>query len=283
MGHGDCVITLSLLSRLPPQAPAFEIIGTAATTRVSALLARPLPVTEVLPGMAALYTIRHEGWRKAAADFFTLRKALHARARPGDILAFERDLRRSRWLVPPRTILKFSPEHTSGYEDRRIWLQDLFGVPLDWPARTGSSASVRRVAINPCARTPDRQLPAAAMESVLACAKRHSWKLTLIDPQKAFAEYRSRVSEYRDGMMPLAQAADLLRGADLYIGPDSFFLHLAYYLGVSPFGIFLPDWLYFLLPGSRESHAYCDFDQARTPGGLERALERFLVGTTSSA
>lgn len=274
MAYGDCLVTLSQLERLPPGARPYSLLGTAITGRISGLLRTPLPVVELLPDKAAFYTIKERGPIAAVQDFLKLRWELGARARPGDVFAYERPILRNRALHPRGCVAVYAPFASSAYDDRQALVRKLFGAAAPWQACAAPQRAVRKVLINPCARYRNRWLSPSIIENLLAIAAQRGWSLTLLDPCARYGAFRERVAHY-ETQLPLGEAASLLRGADLYVGPDSFFVHLAYYYAVPCFGFFHPDWLYFLLPGARERGNWCSFDQAEDRGVLSRALGDF--------
>lgn len=274
MAYGDCLVTLSQLEQLPPDARPYSLLGTAITGRISGLLHRPLPVTELLPDKAAFYTIKERGAVAAVQDFITLRRELAARAQPGDVFAYERPILRNRALHPRGCTAVYAPFGASAYEDRQTLVRELFGSAAAWQPCALPQRPVLNVLVNPCARYRHRWLSPAIIENLLVIAAQRGWNLTLLDPCARYGGLRERVARY-ETQLPLAAAAALLRDADLYVGPDSFFVHLAYYYGVPCFGFFHPDWLYFLLPGARERGNWCSFDQAEDRALLSRALGDF--------
>lgn len=274
MAYGDCLITLSQLEAIDPGAD-WQLIGTGVTRRVSQLLRRPLPVVELLPDKAAFYTIKERGPLAAIRDYRHVRRELRSRCRPGDHLAFERRDLRNSGLLPPGTAGLYPPLSPSVYDDRRALVQSLFGHSREWAPARPPEQPVRRVLVNPCARYRRRHLSALLMENLLRLAGDRNWELTLVDPCGAYGDWASRVHAYLP-RPELGDAAARLREADLYLGPDSFFVHLAYYYGVPHLGFYYPDHLYFLTPGMREHGGWLAFDAVEDYARLDAGVQRFL-------
>lgn len=275
LAYGDCLITLSLLERLNPAAPDFQILGTTITSEVSALLHTPLPVTELLKDRAAFYAITEYGPGKACLDFFSLRAALKQRCDRNDILAFERNDLRTRAVKPLGIRAILPPQTHHAYFDRQALVRQLFDTAPEWEAMVKPRAAIRSVLINPCARFGNRWLSPEIVENLIAIATQNHWALALLDPCGRYADYRHQVARY-EHQTTLADAAALLQASDLYVGPDSFFIHLAYYYRVPLFGIYFAHYHDFLAPGMAELGNFTDFESARNRQHLEEKLMTFL-------
>lgn len=282
LAYGDCLITLSLIEQIKPAAPDFQILGTAITSKVSALLRTPLPVTELLDDRAAFYAIKEYGARKAFMDFFSLRAALKQRCGRNDLLAFERNDLRTRAVKPFGVPAILPPQTHRAYLDRQVLVRQLFGTVPEWAPTVRPRAAIRSVLINPCARFGNRWLAPEIVENVIAIAAQNDWTLTLLDPCGRYADYRHRVARY-EHQSTLTDATALLKTSDLYIGPDSFFIHLAYYYRIPLFGFFFSHYHDFLAPGMAQLGNFTDFESARNRQHLEEKLMTFLQpGSRSS-
>jgi hypothetical protein len=238
------------------------------------LLEQPLPVTELLPDKAAFYTIKENGPWHALRDFAALRRGLTKFAGPGDVFAFERWDLRNVAVKPLRSKGGYAPKSASAYVDRRALVRELFGAAPEWPTPARPAASIRSVVVDPCARFRHRWLSPQIVDNILAVSQSNGWAVTLLDPCKRYAAYRDRV-ECCLPVPSLTEAVARLRATNLYIGPDSFFIHLAYYFGV-PFFDFYPDNLYFQTPGMQQQQNFMPFQDALDWIALERALADHL-------
>lgn len=276
LAFGDSIISLALLDQARSEGAEFQIIGTGITQQVAQLFRDPLPVDQILPSKAAFNTIKERGPRAAWADWLLARRALRQRCLPGDLLVFERDDYRNRLLVPKGCKADYAGASGNVYQDRRDQARALFGgFASTWPTVGRPDSEPRRVMINPCARYRRRHLQPAIMENVLALCARRNWAVTLVDPSLEYAGYRERVANYLP-TPELSAAADELRHSDLYIGPDSFFIHLAYFFQVPHFGFFYPDHLVFQTPGMAALGGWASFEDAADPLRLAARMDAYL-------
>nr|MBV6630651.1 glycosyltransferase family 9 protein [Oceanococcus sp. HetDA_MAG_MS8] len=275
MAFGDALITLSVLERAREQGAQFNIIGTGLTRQVSEQMRFPLPIHSILPDKAAFNTVKERGVLAAVRDLGLAWWRLGRQTNPGDMLVFERDGIRNRLLVWPGRQGCYTPTGRSVYEDRRILLESLLGVQCPWPSLRLPQHSVRRVVINPCARYRERWLSSKVIDNVVLLAKERCWKITLIDPCGQYLQYSGRVDTYL-AKPKLADAVQALLAGDLYIGPDSFFVHLAYYFNIPHFGFFQPGHLVFQPPGMRETGNWLAFDQVEKYQMLANGVDGYL-------
>ncbi|MGH8461591.1 MAG: glycosyltransferase family 9 protein [Stenotrophobium sp.] len=274
MGYGDCLITLSLLERLGPVEREYEIVGTAVTARISALLNRPLPVVELLPDKAAFYTVKEDGPWKALQDWFSVNRSLRRLSRSGDIFAFERRDLRNRSVKPLRCVGVYAPQTHCAYNDRQTLVRELFGHAPEWTPAASPQNAVRSVVINPCARYRHKWLTPEILKNLMEIAAQRGWSVTVLDPCGSHAQFSGHARYI--ARPALADAAAILKSSDLYIGPDSFFIHLAYYYRVPLFGIFVPQNHDFQVPGMAQLGNCMNLDAAADRTALERTLSAFL-------
>jgi hypothetical protein len=275
MGYGDSLITLSLLERAGAAAQEIRVAGTGVTAAVSALLRRPAPPLhrQLFADVAAFYVVRERGPLRAAADFARFR-AWSRGLGPGDTLIFEKADWRHRWLVPRHTCRVLQvPRATTAYADRERSLRPWLGEQ-PWPGAPAPRGTARRLLINPSARARDRELGRPVLDAALRLAAEAGTEVCLLDPQGRHEWLRTHVHSYLGGA-PLSEAAAALRESDRYLGPDSFFMHLAYYYGKPQLALFHPHNMYFLPPGLSESGEYLHFGQAQG-APLQAALRRLL-------
>ncbi|HEX4872508.1 MAG TPA: glycosyltransferase family 9 protein [Nevskiaceae bacterium] len=265
--YGDCLILLSLLERLHPPHPPLRVLGSGLSAEVAALLRRPLSVEPVLPGKAAFYALHSRGLRAGAREWLQLRRHLRQTVAPGDTVLFERARWRHRGLVPGGVRVIEGAPHASAYERYRSAVEQAFGQPLPWTPAV-APGRIRQVVVNPAAGAAARWLSASAVAHLAAACRERGWTLCLIDPlDQHGALDASGLRRLRRPALP--EAVQALRSADLYIGPDSFFLHLAYYWRVPALGVFQPGDQEFLPPGSQ---APLTFAQTLDPAVWRRAL-----------
>jgi hypothetical protein len=276
--YGDCLISLSLLHRLPNPPPGIEVLGTAVTERVAALTGlNRLPIRRTLADVAAFYDVKVRGAAQALEDLLHLRSELRRTMGPGDVLLVEHEDWRNHLLLPRRSGRYLEPRRQhSIYVDRARMLEVVFGVPLQLEPCRRAPPAPRSLLINPGARQAFRSLPAAVVNNLIDYAGRRGIPVRLLDPQASMEFLRPRVAGYLKSP-PLEEAITWLREADWYIGADSFFLHLAYHYGIAPFGVTPWRSFYFAPPGLLEQEAHMLLDVASDPRALAAALDRALL------
>lgn len=275
MAYGDSLITLSQLEQCD-NTGNWRIIGTGVTRKVAALLTQPLDVIEILPDKAAFNSIKEYGAQAALRDFFAVRHKLSLLSQPGDWLVFERcDLRNG--LLMPRSRRQYCAARERGaYEDRRLLVQKALGSSREWKPGARLSGPIRRILVNPCARYSHRWLTDRLMSNVIRLCRSNRWQIVLVDPCGQYGAFASEVDLYQ--LRPqLMEAAAELRRSDLYIGPDSFFMHLAYYYGLPHIGFFHLDNLYFMTPDMQRRGNWLNFGDADDLTRLEGAIERLAA------
>jgi hypothetical protein len=282
VAYGDSLITLSILEQLPAHAHTYRLLGSAVTRDVAKLLRTSLPVQTLLDHEAALYTIREHGVLKAYRDFLSLKSGFDRLAKYGDVFAFEfRDTRN--WALVPRKCRamyagrKHGRPGDSVYEDRRSFINNLLGTSYKWTQSPRPNPNIQKVLINPHARHQSRRLSPETINILANIAERENWSISLIDVSGDFKALQGRVDNYV--LQPsLEEACDMLASSQLYIGPDSFFLHLAYYHKVPCFGFFMRNHLIYLPPGMRELNSFIFFDDSRNSMAIEKRLSSFVHG-----
>lgn len=272
MGYGDCLITLSLLEQLGERDTSIRVLGTGATLRVSSLLRKPVPVLPLIHDDAAFYTIKEKGVSQSIADFLSIRRSLQCMLQPGDRLGLERRILRNRLLLPQGVVPIWTQATPCIYDDRQELVRKICGVVYPWKSCAPLARPPRRVLLNPWARYANRRLDKATMENLLSEARRRGWELSLLDPTRRYGHLSQMVAQYVPEPA-LEYAATLLRKSDFYVGPDSFFMHLAYYFDVPFLGFFLPNWHVFMPPGVRALGNGLSFNGARDSVVLQRKLD----------
>ena len=116
----------------------------------------------------------------------------------------------------------------------------------------------------------------AAIDSILHMVTEFGTEVCLIDVDGRYAVLQSRIHTYLR-RPSLNDAVMALREADRYIGPDSFFMHLAYYFRIPFLAFFRPTDMYFAPPGMLKQGNYITFSDAAHKDQLRRKLRTFLL------
>jgi hypothetical protein len=277
LGYGDCLITLSLLEQQPLMAKAkCVVVGTQVTVRVAALMRDPpSSILSILPDMASFYALKKQGPFRAFADAVAVRKWGRQTLTSDDMLLFEKNDWRSGWLTPRKVAAVYKvPRRENVYVDRAQVLQNFCGPLILSPCET-SSSRLKRLLLNPSSRQRSKILGAPIINAILAAAQDASVEVCLIDVDGTFKAWCDQVATYCSAPK-LKDSAALLDAADCYIGPDSFFMHLAYYRKVPFFGFFQRGNVYFAPPGMLDAGNYAYFDEAQDISKLQIKLSKFL-------
>lgn len=270
---GDCLITLALVEDAVAQGAALSVIGTGLTARVSKLLNHPLPVNVVFPTLPAFYDLRVRGVWHGINDLISVRRALRQAVPPTSRLGFERRDVRNQLLVPRRVEAVWANATGRTYFDRQQLVNELTGTKTRCPACMKVKHKVQTVLLNPGARQAFRCFDTATMESLLVEGRRRGWTQIIVDATGAYAQYAGHVDQYY--LKPdLKDAVALLKSADYYIGPDSFFMHLACYFKV-PFLAVTPTekWSSFVPVGMDELENRLTFSEVSSAHMLSKKLD----------
>lgn len=275
LGYGDALITLALARQAAPQLRGLELVGTPITRRVlHEILEWPeLPFTELLPDHAAFFRLREAGLTAGLRELARCRRWARTTLRPDDRLLLEKSDLRNRFAfgAGPATLLQ-PPRALPTYAARATLWGRAAGVDLVL-AESRFVAPPRRVLVNPAARAPHRTLGIDAVQNLVRVFAEGGAAVTLIDPEGRFAAARTEFAQYV-GRVSLREATSLMRAHDLYVGPDSFFIHLAYYCGL-PFLAVLPQAGFdfrFAPPGTERLGHTLTLAQAADPQALREVL-----------
>lgn len=281
LGHGDSLITGTILERDLGRQSGVKAVGTEVTRRSWALLRHPLSPDFVLfPEIPGFYSVRENGVVAATRDIVRLRHWARRHMRRGDMTIFEHhDKRRNflimgglgRRLVAPR-------KRSSAYWDRSECLGRELGIIHEWKASQPVCGPGKQLVVNPRGRHKSRALSVGAIRSIARVAKGLECSVTLLDPHEDYAGLETEVDAY-ERKQPLHDAAQVLRGADRYIGPDSFFSHLAYYFGIPQLSVFRRTWLYFVPPGLSDAGGVVYEDEMTDESFWEKRVEHFIGGS----
>lgn len=281
LGYGDSLITGSILEYgLARRRRELRTVGTGITKSSWALLRAPLaPDIILFPDLPAFYSIRERGAAAATRDVMAIRRWARRNLTRWDTVILEHPDRLrgfiimgslGRRLVAPAL-------RDSAYRDRSDFLARELGCEYVWKPAKPASGAARRLLVNPRGRAKSRAIPVPAVRAIVRVAKHLQCEMTLLDPYGHYVELKTEVGKYIT-KQPLPEVSEALRAADRYIGPDSFFSHLAYYFGVPQISIFSRSWLYFVPPGLSEAGGVVFEDEVADECYWERKLERFIRG-----
>ncbi|MFO1433602.1 MAG: hypothetical protein U1F76_26485 [Candidatus Competibacteraceae bacterium] len=235
-GFGDCLISLYFLSQIPPERRNFRILGTGWTQEILSLLQlRDIAFDCVFDHIVAFYTVKKSGIWRAGRDlvkFVSLLRQSKAKRIILEIHDFR--LRLIRFMTPHAYI--HSPERGNVYSKRRELFANVFGVVPSLPDLCLPGDS-RRVVIHATSSRMTKDLQECEVRALIDWSKSTNAEPVLIDFDGRFSSLKHYVAEYYL-RPPLSQALEILRGCDLFVGVDSFFMHIAYLFSI-PFFVYL--------------------------------------------
>lgn len=284
LGYGDNLITGALLESFCLSPTRFRSIGTGVTARVWAILNRPIQPHEILfSDVPAFYTIRNSGVWAAICDLRKARAWASASLVSSDQVVFENTSRWRHQLLLGQvdcTVLE-TRRLTTAYMDRLNTLKPYIGG-FRWERAVEPVGSGQRLLINPDARSADRRLPTRMLDSVVNTAKACGTAVAMIDRYGEYRKFENRVEHYL--LDPtFKEAVVALQNSDRYFGPDSFFMHLAYYLRIPQVAVFHRKWTYFRPPGLLEQGAVLYFDELENDEYIGEKVSWLLAGGSSGA
>lgn len=281
LGYGDCLITLSLLEQ--SQIPAHDcvVVGSRVTTEVAHLLDRfDLSIVSLLPNRCSLFTlktaIKKGEIRSLLADWRAIRQWGRGVLIPRDTVIVEKSDWRNRLLFSGAYELRQIARMDGAYLDRATELSHHF-CTISLRSCATLEKKPQHLLVNPCAGSRGRSLSYSLINVMFRAAENEKVAVSLIDPDGSYKAFKDRAFRYI-WAPTLTDSDRLLRDTDLYIGPDSFFMHLAYYRGIPFFAFFQRGNVYFAPPGMIEANNYMFFDEARDQRKLDSRLRNLLSG-----
>lgn len=260
LGYGDSIITGSIIESMVADQDMY-LVGTNISKSAWSLLHKKLtPRVVLFDDFPAFYSIKASGFGAAWRDFEVAREWAVRNVKRDDSVIFERgkDLRSRLMLRGLGCEIVESYKEEGAYVDRANMLGPFCGVH-EWMAAERLCSRPKQILINPCARDRIRAVPKAALYEILKTLKEADVSVHLVDYDGSYDEFARLVNKYlyRPG---LETSVEHLRSSDFYIGPDSFFIHLAYYFRIPQLAFFWGRNTYFVPPGLVASGGVFFFD-----------------------
>ena len=273
LGYGDCLITGSIIENKRRAVVDVRLIGTRVSAESWSVLHAPIEPDEIiLNNIPAFYVIKSKSLAKAYIDFRKTRAWVINNVQEKDTVIFEKapDLR-NRLIMSGVDCEIVEIERRGGaYYDRSKALAPYYGLH-QWPDCERLLNSPKTVLINPDAREVKRQIHGAHLYIMAKAFKKLGARICLLDYNGAYRFCKDLADDYV--FKPtLKDAVSVLKSSDFYIGPDSFFTHLAYYLKVPQLAFFWKDNTYFEPPGLSRVGGVFYFDDLRDHGALEKKI-----------
>ncbi|AFI07156.1 glycosyltransferase family 9 protein [Helicobacter pylori] len=236
---GDNLITLSLLKEIASkQQRPLKILGTHLTLKIAKLLEckKHFEIIPLFENVPAFYDLKKQGVFLAMKDFLWLLKAIKKHKIKHLIL--EKQDFRSALLSQFIPITTPNKEIKNVYQNRQELFSQIYGHVFDNSQYSMSVKNPKKILINPFTRSIDRSIPLEHLQIVLKLLK--PFCVTLLDFEERYAFLQNEAAHYRT-KTNLEEVKNLILESDLYIGGDSFLIHLAYYLKKNYFIFFYRD------------------------------------------
>lgn len=253
LAFGDNLISLSLLQQLDTEV---YILGTKHTKDVAELMNiqnNKFHIEVVFENIPAFYDIRKQGIWLAIKDFAKfIRFVKYNKIKE---LVFEKkDFRASIICFFTQATPYFSASLTTNvYERRKELIEKVYAKEIALSAYKFKISNPKIILINPLTRSETRNIRKDHLKNILELLNSYEYEVYLIDIEKRYEDLNMNVKYYLTDTT-LQDLRFLLSISDLYIGGDSFLIHLAYYLKRNYFMIFYRDNDDFLPP-----NISCDF------------------------
>ncbi|WP_024949027.1 glycosyltransferase family 9 protein, partial [Helicobacter pylori] len=153
------------------------------------------------------------------------------------------------------------------YQNRQELFFQIYGHVFDHYPYPMNLKNPKKILINPFTRSTDRSISLEHLQIVLKLLK--PFCVTLLDFEERYAFLKDRVTHYRI-KTSLEEVKNLILENDLYIGGDSFLIHLAYYLKKNYFIFFYRDNDDFMPPNGKNEN----FLKAHKSHSIEQDLAK---------
>ncbi|AFI06192.1 glycosyltransferase family 9 protein [Helicobacter cetorum] len=236
---GDNLITLSLLKEIAnKQQKPLKILGTHLTLKIAKLLEceKHFEITPIFENVPAFYEIKKQGVIFAIKDFLLLLKAVKKHQIKHLIL--EKQDFRSSLLSKFIQVSTPSKEIKNIYKNRQELFSQIYGHVFDSTQYSIGLENPKKILINPFTRENYRNISLEHLQIVLKLLKPFS--ITLLDFEERYLFLKDEVAYYYT-KTSLEEVKNLILESDLYIGGDSFLIHLTYYLKKNYFIFFYRD------------------------------------------
>ncbi len=282
LGYGDSIITAMILELCGYDSINknldVRVIGNNNTAVVWNILGlQPHANIIAFDDIPAFYDLKNSNLVGIVRDFYQFRRILNT-LRDGDILFFEKPSEiRSNLLLKGSSLLPvFVPQKNNAYLDRAKVLGDLFSKKITFPEAHKPKCPAKSVLINPSARQKSRVLDFNTINILIEISCSLGVEVTLLDFYGNLSSFESKVAHYEYRPV-LEKSIELLKNSDRYIGPDSFFVHLAYFFKVPQLAFFKSSWIYFCPPGLLDQDGVYYFEDINKHDLLKSKLIKLLT------
>jgi len=236
---GDNLISLSLLKQLNGK---IDIIGTKHTSNIVKLmqLENKFNIVEIFDDIPAFYDIKKKGIIRAIVDFYKLIKYINTQ-NFNELIFEKKDFRTI--LISFLTNVKIitpNCRNINVYKKRKELIENVSHKKISFYNYKLKLCNPKKVVINPLTRVELKNIKDKHLEYIINILNKNNYEIYLIDIENKYNKFKSLVKYYLTDTT-LEDVKQLISQSDLYIGGDSFLIHLAYYLQKNYFIIFYID------------------------------------------
>ena len=251
---GDNLISLSLLEKLHERV---NVLGTKDTKIIIKLLGleENFNVRVVFDEIPAFYNIREKGFINALRDSLILLKYINNNNI--DKIVFEKNDFRSSILslILTKKVIRTKNNYKNTYKNRKDNIEYIYNknIQLDKYRLEVSKENTinKKILINPLTSKLHRNIRHKHLKYIIDELNRNGFHICLIDIENRYQEFKDDVNSYLTNTT-LDDVKELILISDLYIGADSFLVHLSYYLKKTYFIVFYQNNDDFLPPNAND-------------------------------
>lgn len=260
---GDNLISLSILEKLDKK---IIILGTKHTKNIVKLigLEDKFNIQVVFDDIPAFYDIRKKGLVKAIKDLYKFIRYIQ-KHQILEIIFEKKDFRSTLILFFTHARGYFPSQfNPKVYENRKELIENIYQQSIYLNNYLLKIETPKKILINPLTRVEVKNIDHRHLNFIINELSKYDYEIYLIDIEKRYQEFENKVQYYLTNTT-LEDVKQLINECDLYIGGDSFLIHLAYYLQKNYFMIFYRDNDDFLPPNITQdfyikAHESDDFD-----------------------
>lgn len=261
---GDNLISLSFLEQIDEK---IHILGTNYTKNIAKLMGAKnnFDIQLVFDDIPAFYDVKKQGVWAAIKDLYKFVEYIKNN-NIQEIIFEKKDFRgflisflcKSKIYEPNNLTLKI-------YDNRKELIEKIYNQSISLNHYTLKIQNPKIIVINPLTRVELKNIKHHHLIYIIEELKKFDYEIYLIDIEKKYEEFENIVQYYLR-YTTLDDVKKLIQRCDLYIGGDSFLIHLAYYLKRNYFVIFYRDNDDFLPPNIEldfyiKAHKNKNFDE----------------------
>jgi hypothetical protein len=245
---GDNLISLSALSSLTGRV---NVIGTKQTANVLGLidLNHKFSVDILFDDIPSFYDLKNNSIIRVFRDILIFRK--YIKRNNISNLFFEKSDFRIFFLTFGLNVkIKKVCKNNNVYIDRYSSFSESIFTVDRLKTCSKENYKIKNIVISPASRLAEKDITYYQLSKIIYTLKEYNICISLVDYDKKYKKFAIDVDCYLDSTT-LKDVKEIIINCDLFIGPDSFLIHLAYFYNKLSITIFNIDSdRYFLTPCS---------------------------------